>query len=151
MKPSFLKRSPFTWFAISASVLVGLAVAENTAKSLLEPARGLFKALPDTAHVDDYPHSSERVELGKKLFFESRVSTDGRMSCAACHSHSYYGGDSLSLSVGVHGSLLPRNARSVCNTPLLIAQHYGGNRDRVEGAAMKDLLSPQPYCNQTFG
>ena len=151
MKSTFLKRSALTSLAIAATVLVGLAVAENTDKALLERARGLFKALPDTAHVDDYPHSSERVELGKKLFFESRVSTDGRMSCAACHSPSYYGGDSLALSVGVHGSLLPRNAPTVFNTPLLIAQHYGGNRVSVEEQAMKALLSPHAYGNKTYG
>jgi putative flippase GtrA len=151
MKPTFLKRSALTSLAIAATVLVGLAVAENTDKALLERARGLFKALPDTAHVDDYPHSSERVELGKKLFFETRVSTDGRMSCAACHNPSYYGADSLALSVGVHGTLLPRNAPTVFNTPLLIAQHYGGNRVSVEEQAMKALLSPIAYGNKTYG
>ena len=120
MTTRLLKRSALTALTIATTVLVGLAVAENTDKALLERARGLFKALPDTAHVDDYPHSSERIELGKKLFFETRVSTDGRMSCAACHNPSYYGADSLALSVGVHGTLLPRNAPTVFNTPLLI-------------------------------
>ena len=139
-----------TTLAVSAAVLVSLAVAEDTDKALLERARGLFKPLPDTAHVDDYPHSRERVELGKQLFFETRVSTDGRMSCAACHNPSYYGADSLALSVGIHGTVLPRNAPTVFNTPLLIAQHYGGNRVSVEEQAMKALLSPLAYGNKTY-
>ena len=153
MKPTLLRRTAvplLSSLAASAALLVGLAVAENTDKTLLERANGLFKPLPDTAHVDDYPHSVERVELGKQLFFETRVSTDGRMSCAACHNPSYYGADSLALSVGIHGTVLPRNAPTVFNTPLLIAQHYGGNRVSVEEQAMKALLSPLAYGNKTY-
>lgn len=153
MTTSFLKRSTLAAIAIAATVVMGLALAENNDKdkALLERALSLFKPLPDTAHVDDFPHSSERVELGKKLFFETRVSTDGRMSCAACHNPAYYGADSLALSVGLNGTLLPRNAPTVFNTPLLVAQHYGGNRVSVEEQAMKALLSPLAYGNKTYG
>ena len=141
--------------SIVAGVLLTLTTtsivnAESKEKALLEQARSLFKPLPDTAHVDDYPHSKARLELGKALFFETRVSTDGRMSCAACHNPSYYGADSLALSVGVHGKKLPRNAPTVFNTPLLIAQHYGGNRVSVEEQAMKALLSPHAYGNASY-
>lgn len=141
--------------SIAAGVLLILTTssmvnAENKEQALLDQARSLFKALPDTAHVDDYPHSKARRELGKALFFETRVSTDGRMSCAACHNPSYYGADSLALSVGVHGKKLPRNAPTVFNTPLLIAQHYGGNRVSVEEQAMKALLSPLAYGNTSY-
>lgn len=132
---------------ITASSIVN---AESTEQALLTQARSLFKPLPDTIHVDDYPHSKARRELGKALFFETRVSTDGRMSCAACHNPSYYGADSLALSVGVHGKKLPRNAPTVFNTPLLIAQHYGGNRVSVEEQAMKALLSPLAYGNTSY-
>lgn len=127
-----------------------LVSAEDTEKALLDKARTIFKALPDTVHVDDYPHSKARVELGKALFFETRVSTDGRMSCAACHNPAYHGADSLALSVGVHGKKLPRNAPTVFNTPLLIAQHYGGNRVSVEEQAMKALTSPLAYGNTSY-
>ncbi len=139
----------------SASVLLGvlastLVSAESTEQALLNQARSLFKPLPDTAHVDDYPHSKARRELGKALFFETRVSTDGRMSCAACHNPAYHGADSLALSVGLNGKKLPRNAPTVFNTPLLIAQHYGGNRVSVEEQAMKALLSPLAYGNTSY-
>jgi hypothetical protein len=70
MNTILLKRSALAVLAMAATVLVGMAVAENTDKALLERARGLFKPLPDTAHVDDYPHSSERVELAKSCFLK---------------------------------------------------------------------------------
>jgi cytochrome c peroxidase len=137
-------------FTCAGLLGVGLVTANDTDGALLERARGLFKPLPHTAHVDDYPHSAARVELGRKLFFETRVSTDGRTSCATCHSPSHYGADSLPTSVGVHGRLMPRNAQTVFNTPLLVAQHYGGNRVSVEEQAWKALTSALAYGNKTF-
>jgi cytochrome c peroxidase len=139
--------------AISALLVLAVASlvnAEDTDKAQLERARTFFKALPDTVHVDDFPHSKARVELGKSLFFETRVSADGRLSCAACHNPAYHGADSLALAMGVNGKKLPRNAPTVFNTPLLVAQHYGGNRVSVEEQAMKALLSPLAYGNTTY-
>ena len=139
-----------TGAALLATIGASVVSAEDTEKELLNRALGVFKALPYTAHVDDYPHSAARVELGKSLFFETRVSSDGRMSCAACHNPAYHGADSLALSVGLHGKKLPRNAPTVFNTSLLIAQHYGGNRVSVEEQAIKALLSPLAYGNATY-
>lgn len=150
MKKTTLIRTVVAASLLSCAAVVGLVGAADTDKALLDRARTLFKALPDTVRVDDYPHSQDRIELGKALFFETRVSTDGRMSCAACHNPAYHGADSLSLSVGVHGKKLPRNAPTVFNTPLLIAQHYGGNRLTVEEQAMKALLSPLAYGNKDY-
>ena len=133
--------------------LAGLATvvtAADTDKALLERARTLFSPLPDHARVDDYPHSKDRAELGKMLFFETRVSVDGSTSCVSCHSPSFHGADSRALSIGVRGQKLPRNANTVFNTPLLVAQHYGGNRQTVEEQALKALLSPLAYGNKTF-
>ena len=62
--------------ALSSISVIGLVSAEDTDKALLERAKSMFKPLPDTARVDDYPHSSARIELGKALFYETRVSTD---------------------------------------------------------------------------
>jgi cytochrome c peroxidase len=136
--------------ALCTVAVVGVVGAADTDKELLERARGLFKPLPDHVRVDDYPHSQERIDLGKALFFETRVSTDGRTSCATCHNPSFHGADSLAFSVGIHGKKLPRNATTVFNTPLLIAQHYGGNRVTVEEQAMKALLSPFAYGNKDY-
>ncbi len=138
---------------IAALGLAGLATivtAADTDQALLDRAKTLFNPLPEHARVDDYPHSKERAELGKMLFFETRVSVDGSTSCASCHSPSYHGADSRALSIGVRGQKLPRNANTVFNTPLLVAQHYGGNRQTVEEQALKALISPLAYGNKSF-
>lgn len=84
------------------------------------------------------PLTPERVALGRALFFETGVSSDGKGSCGGCHNPYFYGTDALPRSVGVGGKVIPRNAPTVFNTALQFVRHYGGNRADVEEQAVKD-------------
>ena len=126
-----------------------LAAADGD-QALLDKAKALFKPLPESSALENTSLTPERVALGKALFFETRVSNDGRLACATCHNPAYHGGDALALSVGINGKVLPRNAPTVFNTSLLMAQHYGGNRVSVEDQAVKALLSPLAYGNTSY-
>ena len=119
-------------------------------QALLDKAKALFKPLPDSSALENTSLTPTRVALGKALFFETRVSNDGRLGCATCHNPAYHGADALALSVGINGKVLPRNASTVFNTSLLVAQHYGGNRASVEEQALKALLSPLAYGNASY-
>ncbi len=140
---------------LAVSSVLGLALvtsqgmAQDNEQSLLAQARALFAPLPDVKPTDD-PVAKSRIELGKALFFETRGSSDGRISCASCHNPAYYGTDALSLSQGVHGKKLPRNAHTVFNTHLLVSQHYGGNRETVEEQAQKAVTSLAAYGNRSY-
>jgi cytochrome c peroxidase len=134
---------------LTAAVASGLA-AEDAEQALLARARELFKPLPAHAGTSQRPLTPERVALGKALFFETRVSTDGKVSCAACHNPSLYGTDALPRSVGNQGRIVPRNAPTVFNTALQFVQHYGGNRVDVEEQAVKALTSPLAYGNADY-
>ena len=129
---------------------VGSVGAASDDQALLDRAKALFKPLPDSSALENTALTPELVALGKALFYETRVSSDGRQGCVSCHSPSYHGGDSLPLSMGVHGKVLPRNAPTVFNTSLLVAQHYGGNRTSVEDQAVKALTSLVAYGNATY-
>ena len=148
-----------TWLISSAAAAsvcslallgVGSVGAASDDQALLDRAKALFKPLPDSSALENTSLTPERVALGKALFYETRVSSDGRQGCVSCHSPSYHGGDSLPLSMGVHGKVLPRNAPTVFNTSLLVAQHYGGNRTSVEDQAVKALTSLVAYGNATY-
>jgi len=132
--------------AVSASVVAD----DDTDRALLERAQQLFKPLPRDAGTAEYPVTPERVELGKALFFEPRVSNDGVVSCAKCHQPTLYGTDALPTSIGNHGKVIPRNAPTVFNTALQFVQHYGGNRKNVEEQAVKALISPLAYGNTDY-
>lgn len=75
------------------------------------------------------PYVSEspaKVELGKKLFFEPRLSMSGIISCNTCHNLSRGGTDNLATSIG-HGWVAgPVNAPTVLNSSLAIAQFWDG-------------------------
>jgi cytochrome c peroxidase len=121
--------------------------AESGDTDLLARAKALFSPLPKYAERTDRPLNTDQIALGRALFFESRVSTDGKQSCAQCHQPMFFGTDALPMSVGNHGQQLPRNAPTVFNAALQFAQHYGGNRVDVEEQAEKALTSKLAFGN----
>ena len=91
-----------------AAALGGIAAsvgfADDGEQARLTQAQAMFKPLPADARTPERPVTPELVALGRALFFETRVSTDGRQSCAACHQASFYGSDALPMSVGNSGN-----------------------------------------------
>ena len=130
--------------------IASVVAAQDSQQSLLARAQQAFKPLPKDAGTPTRPLTPERVALGRALFFETRVSTDGKGSCAGCHNPSLYGTDALPRSVGNQGRIIPRNAPTVFNTALQFVQHYGGNRVDVEEQAVKALVSPLAYGNADY-
>jgi len=143
------KTNVVAFIALVGSVLAvsSLVSADDGESELLARAQAIFKPLPKTAATPDRPITPERVALGRALFFETRVSTDGKQSCAQCHQPMFYGTDALAESVGNQGKIIPRNVPTVFNTALQFAQHYGGNRVDVEEQAVKALPSKLAYGN----
>ncbi|MFN0317126.1 MAG: cytochrome-c peroxidase [Burkholderiales bacterium] len=135
---------------VLTAALISALSADDGEKALLERAQAQFKPLPADAATAQYPLTPARVELGRKLFYETRVSTDGKQSCAECHQPQFYGTDALPRSIGNSGKLIPRNVPTVFNTALQFAQHYGGNRVDVEEQALKALISPLAYGNKDY-
>lgn len=136
--------------AIALAAGASLLAAEDNEDALLARAQQTFKPLPADAGTPERPLTPERVALGRSLFFETRVSSDGKGSCGGCHNPFLYGTDALPRSVGVGGKVIPRNAPTVFNTALQFVQHYGGNRADVEEQAVKALVSALAYGNADY-
>jgi len=64
---------------------------------------------------EDNPMTREKVELGRRLFYDPRLSGDGTVSCATCHHPELAFTDGRSQSVGMQGSVHPRSAMSLTN------------------------------------
>jgi len=71
------------------------------------------------------PLTIASVSLGKALFFDTRLSRDGSMSCASCHHTDRAFSDTVALSLGVNGAPGMRNAPTLAN----VAYHPGIFRD----------------------
>lgn len=63
----------------------------------------------------DNPMSAEKVELGRRLFYDARLSPDGTIACVSCHDQARAFTDGRALAVGVNGTIGIRNAPGLAN------------------------------------
>ncbi|MEO0707264.1 MAG: cytochrome c peroxidase [Cyanobacteria bacterium J06649_5] len=63
----------------------------------------------------DNPMNPAKVELGRRLFYDSRLSATGEFSCASCHVQALAFSDGAKVSVGATGEMHPRNSMSLTN------------------------------------
>ncbi|MFZ3041039.1 MAG: cytochrome-c peroxidase [Thiobacillus sp.] len=82
------------------------------------------------------------VELGKKLFFDPRLSKSGFISCNSCHNLSMGGTDNLKSSIGHNWSEGPINAPTVLNSSMNIAQFWDGRAKDLQAQAGGPIANP---------
>lgn len=95
--------------------------------SLMKEARGLFEPIPfEVPAFKDNPTSPAKVELGKMLYFDPRLSQSHNISCNTCHQIGLGGDDGLSTSIGHKWQKGGRNAPTVLNSVFNTAQFWDG-------------------------
>lgn len=82
------------------------------------------------------------MELGKKLYFDPRLSRSGFISCNSCHNLSMGGTDNLSTSIGHNWQQGPINAPTVLNSSLNVAQFWDGRVRTLEEQAGGPIANP---------
>jgi cytochrome c peroxidase len=82
------------------------------------------------------------VELGKKLYFDTRLSKSGFISCNSCHNLSMGGTDNLKTSIGDHWQQGPINAPTVLNSKLNIKQFWDGRAADLKAQAGGPIANP---------
>jgi len=90
----------------------------------------------------DNPMSKAKVELGKQLFFDPRLSKDGTVSCNSCHNVMASGTDNRPVSVGVDAQKGGRSAPTVWNAAFLTTQFWDGRAATLEDQAKGPILNP---------
>lgn len=139
------KRLVFAFLAVIATPLASTPLLAADA-GLPARARQIFgPPLPQIIAAESNPVTPEKVRLGKMLYYETRVSIDGTVSCARCHPLGLYGADGLKKSLGNHDRPNPRNAPTVLNAAGQIAAHWIGNRKDVEDQATQALTGPPSF------
>ena len=136
-------------------------------------AQTTWEALPDRApEPADNPTTAAKVELGKMLYFDPRLSSTGTVSCFSCHNVMEGGDDHMSTSAGVHGQKGGRNAPTVWNAAFHATQFWDGRAASLEEQAKGPPVNPiemgmpnldavidrirgipgyEPYFEQAFG
>lgn len=82
------------------------------------------------------------VELGKKLFFDPRLSKSGFISCNSCHNLSMGGTDNIKTSIGHNWAEGPINAPTVLNSSLNVAQFWDGRAADLKVQAGGPIANP---------
>jgi cytochrome c peroxidase len=124
------------------------AHAQDVNKSVpaaLKPSDFQHWRLPATPpYPDDNKPSAARVALGKMLFFDPRVSRDGNMSCATCHSPAFGWSDGLPTGRGFQSQVLGRATPTIVNAAYNTIQMWDGRKKTLEDQAIGPLeASPE--------
>lgn len=107
---------------------------------LLVSAKENFEVL-NTNQIDQVKYA-DRIELGKKLYFENKLSANGTISCNSCHNLETFGVDNQKTSPGFDGTRGGRNSPTVYNASIHLAQFWDGRAENVEAQALGPLLNP---------
>jgi cytochrome c peroxidase len=100
-----------------------------------------LKPLPPLPIFPENPITSEKVELGKKLFFDRRLSGDGTMSCAVCHDPETGYGDGLPISLSYPTTRNWRNAPTLINIGFNTLFFWDGRAGSLEEQALFPMMS----------
>lgn len=127
-------------FVIGSAILLFAPIAQ--ADKVMEEARNAFAPLPSKAmEKSSNPITKEKVALGKMLYFEPRLSRSGLISCNTCHNLAGSGTDNLETSIGHKWQKGPKNAPTVWNAALHMAQFWDGRAEDVEAQAQGPVLA----------
>ncbi len=129
----------FSKLASTAILLLGslsLASAQQPDAELMKRANEVFQPIPSVIPaIKGNTVTRSKIELGKKLYFDPRLSRSGFISCNSCHNVGMGGGDNLETSVGHGWQTGPRNAPTVLNAVFNIAQFWDGRAEDLKAQA----------------
>ena len=91
---------------------------------------------------EDNPLTAAKIELGKKLYFDKRLSIDDTVSCATCHDPKFGFAENKKVSDGVKGGKGKRNAPTVLNSAFYDLQFWDGRVPSLEEQAKQPIANP---------
>lgn len=122
-----------------------LHAAEN---DLRQTAVALFGIIPLKSSAPD-KLTEEKTELGRKIFFDYRLSKDGSTACVRCHQPQFYSTDRLTRSMGFNNNKGDRNAQSILNLQYQTVVHWRNDRSSLEEQAVKAFTTPLSLGNSS--
>lgn len=135
--------------AFASVLFISLAAGEQAPKPAVKaaakkssgPPRAPLGLLPVIWPADN-PYSADKVELGRMLYFDKRLSADGTVACASCHSPQFGFTDGAPVSTGIRGQKGGRSAPTVINRAYSLAQFWDGRAPTLEAQALGPIANP---------
>lgn len=122
------------FWCVLPTLLVSIAIAaEKSAPPL---------GLPSVPVPSDNPMTTEKIALGKQLYFDGRLSADNKVSCASCHDPAKGFSNGDRFATGVEGKKGGRSAPTVINTAYGTLQFWDGRVKTLEDQALGPIQNP---------
>ncbi|NCA71146.1 MAG: cytochrome-c peroxidase [Sphingobacteriia bacterium] len=134
--------------AVSMGLAASMASADDTALRAKAKDAGLLPIPPGVPEVADNPITREKIDLGRMLFFDPRLSASGVISCNTCHNLGMGGDDNLPTSVGHGWQMGPRNSPTVLNAVFNTAQFWDGRAEDLKAQAKGPVQAGVEMANK---
>ena len=128
--------------ADKAKAAPGADASGIDAPALAKRAAGVFQPLPAYMPRGEEAMSQPKVDLGRMLYYDPRISLGQDISCNSCHLLDNFGVDGEPTSPGHKGVRGDRNSPTVYNAALHVAQFWDGREPDVEAQALGPVLNP---------
>lgn len=137
----------FTLLSIMMLILFETQAFANE-REFVKTAKALFGIIPTKEPRPD-KITAEQIELGRKLFFDYRLSKDGSTACVRCHHPQFYSVDRLGQSMGFNNNKGARNAQSILNLKYQTIIHWRNDRTSLEDQAVRGFTVHLSLGNTT--
>jgi cytochrome c peroxidase len=135
---------------IATTVTAGLAAVVAAVVALMFLHRSEFdwklpEGMPSPPAPADNPMSEVKAELGRRLFYDTRLSVNGTMSCASCHRQELAFTDARARSVGATGEVHPRGSMTLVNAAYASRLMWSNPlQDSLEVQALTPMFGEDP-------
>lgn len=125
---------------VSAGTALAQAPDDTRLQSEAQKQFGVLESVPPSA-------IGPAAELGRALFWDTRLSADGQTACASCHHAADWGADRRPFSPDARGKLTARNSQTVFNAMLQPALRWTGDRKSGAHQAERSLTGSMGFTN----
>jgi cytochrome c peroxidase len=131
---------------------IGLQRRTGKPADLLTVLKSTPLGLPPVPVPGDNPVTAKKVQLGRKLFFDRRLSLNETMSCAMCHvPEQGFTNNEISTAVGIEGKTVRRNAPTIYNVAYFSNIFHDGRENRLEYQIWQPMLATNEMANPGIG
>ncbi len=131
---------------------IALAHRQGQASNLLNNIQQPQLGLPPIPIPTNNPISSKKIALGRKLFFDRRLSHNNTFSCAMCHiPEQGFSSNEMATAVGIEGQTVRRNSPTVYNVAYASLLFHDGRENTLEQQVWGPLLASNEMGNPSIG
>lgn len=142
MTDFFIFKRFFTAILCKALAVLVTVLAAGCTTLVGEPMDNARFGLPTLSIPPDNPQTLEKIELGRKIFQDTRFSADGRISCANCHQPERAFTDGRAVAKGLRDQAGTRNTPTLLNVAYAASLFWDGRRARLEDQAQDPFVNP---------